>query len=62
MLGSSWCLARQAHADFIPAALPLHNARTHVLAFALRGLSAVQRRVLHTIAAFRMGAGLLRQW
>jgi tetratricopeptide (TPR) repeat protein len=47
---------RQAHADFNPAALPLQNARTHVLAFALRGLSAVQRHVLHTIAAFRMPA------
>ena len=47
---------RQAHADFNPAALPLKNARTHVLAFALRGLSAAQRHVLHTIAAFRMPA------
>jgi tetratricopeptide (TPR) repeat protein len=47
---------RQAHADFHPAALPLQNARTHVLKFALRGLSAAQRHVLHTIAAFRMPA------
>jgi hypothetical protein len=47
---------RQAHADFNPAALPLKNARTHVLAFALRGLSTEQRHVLHTIAAFRMPA------
>jgi len=45
---------RHAHANFNPAALPLKNARTHVLKFALRGLSAAQRRVLHTIAAFRM--------
>ncbi len=45
-----------AHADFNPVALPLHNARTHVLAFALRGLSAAPRQVLHTIAAFRMPA------
>src|SRR5262249_50183500 len=45
---------RQAHANFNPAALPLKNARTHVLAFALRGLSAAQRHVLRTIAAFRM--------
>ncbi len=53
---------RTAHADFNPVALPLHNAMTHVLAFALRGLSAVQRQVLHTIAAFRMPAtwGTLR--
>jgi len=42
--------------DFNPAALPLKNARTHVLEFALRGLDKVQRRVLHTIAAFRMPA------
>jgi hypothetical protein len=47
---------RQAHADFNPAALPLQNARTHVLSFALRGLGAAQRHVLHTIAAFRMPA------
>lgn len=47
---------RQAHADFNPVALPLRNAKTHVLAFALRGLSASQRHVLHTIAAFRMPA------
>ena len=47
---------RTAHADFNPVALPLHNARTHVLAFALRGLSAAPRQVLHTIAAFRMPA------
>jgi tetratricopeptide (TPR) repeat protein len=47
---------RKAHADFNPAALPLQNARTHVLEFALRGLNTVQRRVLHTIAAFRMPA------
>jgi hypothetical protein len=31
---------RQAHADFNPVELPLQNARTHVLAFALQGLSA----------------------
>lgn len=50
------------HPDFNPAALPLKNARTHVLEFALRGLDEVQRGVLHTIAAFRMPAtwGTLR--
>jgi hypothetical protein len=47
---------RQAHADFNPAALPLQNARTHMLEFALQGLRTSQRRVLHTIAAFRMPA------
>src|SRR4029453_13021430 len=46
----------QEHADFNPAALPLKNARTHVLAFALRGLSAAQHHVLHPIAAFRTPA------
>jgi len=38
---------RQAHADFNPTALPLHNARIHVLAFALRGLSAAPRPPHH---------------
>jgi hypothetical protein len=33
---------RQAHADFNPTALPRQNARTHVLAFALRGLSGMR--------------------
>jgi tetratricopeptide (TPR) repeat protein len=47
---------RKAHAAFNPAALPLQNARTHVLEFALRGLGAAPRHVLHTIAAFRMPA------
>jgi tetratricopeptide (TPR) repeat protein len=47
---------RKDHADFNPAALPLQNARTHVLAFALQGLNATQRHVLHTIAGFRMPA------
>ena len=46
----------KAHFDFNPAALPLQNAKTHVLEFALQGLSATQRHVLHTIAAFRMPA------
>jgi tetratricopeptide (TPR) repeat protein len=44
------------HPDFNPAALPLQNARTHVLEFALRGLNEIHRGVLHTIAAFRMPA------
>lgn len=45
-----------AHPGFNPAGLRLDNARTHVLTFALRGLSKVQRRVLQLIAAFRMPA------
>jgi len=47
---------RRDHPDFNPAALPLKNAKTHVLEFALRGLGEAQRQVLHTIAAFRMPA------
>src|SRR5262249_50092771 len=47
---------RQAHTGFNPTVLPLKNARTHVLEFALRSLSAAQRHILHTIAAFRMAA------
>lgn len=44
------------HPGFNPASLTLKNAKTHVLEFALRGLGAVERRVLHTVAAFRMPA------
>jgi len=47
---------REDHPDFNPAALPLKNARTHVLEFALRGLGEKHRKVLHTIAAFSMPA------
>lgn len=47
---------RRDHPDFDPASLPLKNAKTHVLEFAMRGLGKVQRQVLHTIAAFRMPA------
>lgn len=50
---SQW---RAANPDFNPAGLALTNAKTHVLEFALRGLSEPQRCVLHTIAAFRMPA------
>jgi tetratricopeptide (TPR) repeat protein len=45
---------RKDHPDFDPAALPLRNAKTHVLGFALHGLGEAQRRVLYTLAAFRM--------
>jgi hypothetical protein len=44
----------QDHPQFNPAGLPLKNARTHVLHFALRGLDAMPRRVLYTLATFRM--------
>jgi tetratricopeptide (TPR) repeat protein len=45
-----------ANPDFNPAVLPLKNAKTHVLEFALRGLDGTQRQVLNTLAAFRMPA------
>jgi tetratricopeptide (TPR) repeat protein len=45
---------RQAYPQFNPAGLPLRNARTHVLHFALHGLGEAPRRALHTLAAFRM--------
>jgi tetratricopeptide (TPR) repeat protein len=47
---------RADHADFDPFRLPLVQVKSHVLAFALRGLDANLRRALHTIAAFRMAA------
>lgn len=47
---------RSANQDFNPAALPLKNAKNHILEFALRGLDEKQRQVLHTLAAFRMPA------
>ena len=47
---------RQAKPDFNPFGLPLKQAQSHVLAFALRGLDGGARDVLHTIAAFRMPA------
>lgn len=42
--------------DFNPGDLDLKNAKTHVLEYALRGLPEEHRKVLHTIAAFRMAA------
>jgi len=42
--------------DFNPSELDLKNAKTHVLEYALRGLPDEHRKVLHTIAAFRMPA------
>lgn len=47
---------RKAHPLFNPAELPLRNAKSHVLEFALKGLNEAQSRVLHTVAAFRMPA------
>ncbi|MFL6255281.1 MAG: DUF4062 domain-containing protein [Pyrinomonadaceae bacterium] len=47
---------RRAHHDFDPFGLPLIQVKSHVLAFALRGLDDKAHQVLHTIAAFRMPA------
>src|SRR6185503_9689984 len=38
--------------DFDPFGLPLVQARSHVLHFALRELDELARKALHTIAAF----------
>jgi hypothetical protein len=43
--------------DFKPTELPLMQVKSHVLAFALYGLSTVARSVLNIIAALRMPAG-----
>lgn len=47
---------RQAKPDFNPFGMPLKQAQSHVLAFAMRGLNGDARDVLHKIAAFRMPA------
>ncbi|MCX6900286.1 MAG: DUF4062 domain-containing protein [Verrucomicrobia bacterium] len=47
---------RAKNPKFDPTKLPLKNAKTHVLEYALRGLKPEHRKVLHTIAAFRMPA------
>lgn len=44
------------HPKFNPVSLPLKNAKSHVLEFALHGLNEKECRVLHAIAAFRMPA------
>jgi len=48
---------RKANPKFDPTRLDLKNAKTHVLKYALQGLSEAQKQVLHTLAAFRMPAG-----
>jgi hypothetical protein len=47
---------RADHPQFDPTSLPLVQSRTHILDFALRGLSAEGREVLHTLVGFRMQA------
>lgn len=45
---------RQTHRNFDPFRLPLVQVKSHVLECALRGLDPPGRKVLQTIAAFRM--------
>lgn len=47
---------RDAHPQFDPSGLSLVQARSHILAFALRGLDQETQRVAQTIAALRMPA------
>jgi tetratricopeptide (TPR) repeat protein len=47
---------RTDHPQFDPASLPLVQSRTHILGFALQGLSEKVREVLHTLVGFRMPA------
>jgi tetratricopeptide (TPR) repeat protein len=47
---------RTDHRRFDPASLPLRQSRTHILAFALEGISDKVREVLHTLIGFRMPA------
>jgi tetratricopeptide (TPR) repeat protein len=47
---------RKNHPDFNPFRLPLVQVKSHVLAYALRGLDETEGKVLNTIAAFRMPA------
>jgi tetratricopeptide (TPR) repeat protein len=47
---------RADHPNFDPTSLPLVQSRTHILEFALNGLSAKHRKVLHTLVGFRMPA------
>jgi hypothetical protein len=47
---------RADHPNFDPTSLPLVQSRTHVLEFALDGLSRKVREVLHTLVGFRMPA------
>ncbi|HXF38114.1 MAG TPA: DUF4062 domain-containing protein [Blastocatellia bacterium] len=47
---------RSNHPDFNPFNLSLVQARTHILEFAFRGLNEPAKKVLHTVAGFRMPA------
>jgi tetratricopeptide (TPR) repeat protein len=48
---------RDAQLEFNVSGLPLVQLRSHVLDQALRGLTGPQRKVLHTVAGFRMPVG-----
>jgi tetratricopeptide (TPR) repeat protein len=45
------------HPNFNPTSLPLVKSRTHILAFALQGLSDNVREALNTLVSFRMPTG-----
>ena len=45
---------RKDHPDFDPFGLPIIQRKSHILEFALRGINAGARRILQTIAAFRI--------
>ncbi|MBN1402344.1 MAG: DUF4062 domain-containing protein, partial [Anaerolineae bacterium] len=47
---------RKANPGFDPFGLPLVQVKSHVLAYALRGLDEAQRKALHTAAGLRMAA------
>jgi hypothetical protein len=47
---------RKDHPQFDPTSLPLVQSRTHILQYALQGLSKRVREVLHTLVGFRMPA------
>jgi tetratricopeptide (TPR) repeat protein len=47
---SAW---RRANPGFNPFRLPLVQRKSHVLEYALRGLTVEDQRILHTVAAFR---------
>jgi len=48
---------QQAHPLFDPFTLPLTQVKTHVLRYALAGLGTIPRKVLESVAGFRMPAG-----
>jgi len=49
-------LWRTNHPDFDPFSLPLVQARSHILEFSFRGLKESAKKVLNTVAPFRMPA------